>query len=200
MKKTSCIIFTLFFIVLLLSMFTIGKARVSVSPAEFSIILDENFIKANNSKNIIVTNYNDYNISVKAKMTHPDPLEWIRPNRTVIKNLSWITVWPSYFVIPSNTSADFIININIPEEQHQECLDECWESWAAFKIGSAPGSSSGPISEGYLVRVYVDAPETPKKDTSTGSDGDDEIIYDTVIALVVALVVILLYFKIRNRI
>ncbi len=198
MKKT-WIIFTILILFLLLSMFTIGKARVSVSPAEFKITLDEDFTKGNNSRNIIVTNYNDYNISVKTRMKHPDPIEWMRSSRTVIKNLSWVTIWPSYFVIPSNTSAEFIVNVYVPEIYQQECLDERWESWAAFKIGAAPGFPSGTINEGYLVRVYVDAPASPKDEPKSG-DEPREIVYDTIIAVIVALAVILLYIKIRNKI
>jgi len=173
----------------------ISKADVFVSPAEISIAIEDDFIDGNTSKKITVTNRHSHNISVKAWMMHPDITEWMRQNRTFIENLSWITIEPSQRVIPANSSAKFYIHLAIPNETKNQTYDKHWESWAAIKVDSASGNSSSSFKKGYLVRVYVDAPPMPEEPSSF----PEQLLYDTLLAIGVAVILTILFFFFRER-
>jgi len=138
-------------------------ADVSVSPSNLSVIMENDIIEGNTTQKIIVNNKNSYNISVRAWMLHPYVIEWIRPNRTLIDNLSWITIEPETKIIPANSTGSFYIYLFIPNESKNQIFDKKWEIWAALQIDSAPGEQTKLFGEGYLVRVYVDTPESPIK-------------------------------------
>jgi len=194
MKRMFVISLTVLFLLFSLSSI-ISKADVFVSPAEISISMEDDFIDGNTSKKITVTNRNSHNISVKAWMMHPDITEWMRPNRTFIENLSWITIEPSQAIVPSNTSADFYIHFNVPNETKNQTYDKHWEIWAALKMGDASGSNTAIFGEGYLVRVYVDAPPMPEEPPSSL----DQIVYDTLFAIGVAIILTVIFFFFRER-
>ena len=182
-------------LLLILLIFSTCKANVVVSPTEIYLNVDDNYVGGNTSKKITVTNSNSYNISVELWMEHPDIIEWMRPNRTLIENLSWITIEPSQAIIPSDASSDFYINFNIPNETKNQTYDKYWESWAAIKIESASENFSSPLKEGYLVRVYVDSPSMPEEPSSSF----DHIFYDTLIAIAIAIVLTLFFYVFRRK-
>jgi len=93
--------------------------------------MEDDIIEGNTTKKITVTNKNSYNISVRAWMIHPDVIEWIRPNRTLIDNISWITIKPEKTIIPSYSTSSFYIYISIPNEFKNQIYDKKWEIWAA---------------------------------------------------------------------
>jgi hypothetical protein len=160
--------------------------------------MTDNYIEGNTSQKITVTNSNPYNISIKAWMIQPTIKEWMRSNRTLIDDISWISIEPSNRVIPPNSSSRFYIYIDIPDnETKKENRDEQWEIWAALKIDAASGGS--PFEQGYNIRVYVDTPVSPSEKKSN-SGGYEEIVYDTLIAVIIVLAVFLIYYKFRNRI
>jgi len=194
MKRMFVISLTVLFLLFSLSSI-ISKADVFVSPAEISISIEDDFIDGNTSKKITVTNRYSHNISVKAWMIHPDITEWMRQNRTFIENLSWITIEPSQRVIPANSSAKFYIHLAIPNETKNQTYDKHWEIWAALKMGDASGSNTAIFGEGYLVRVYVDAPSMPEEPSSSL----DQIFYDTLLAIGVALILTVIFFFFRER-
>jgi|GEM_PF-1450238 len=158
MKRILTISCFLFIIILFIPRCT---ASVSVSPTSLSVIMEDDIIECNTTQKITVTNKNSYNISVRAWMLHPDVIEWIRPNRTLIDNLSWITIEPETKIVPANSTASFYIYVSIPNESKNQVFDSKWEIWAALQIDAAPGEQASLFGEGYLVRVYVDAPKSP---------------------------------------
>jgi hypothetical protein len=190
----------LFGIILFLSLFIVPvcEANVVVSPAEIHIIMKDEFIEGSTYKTVTVTNRYTFNVSVNVWMSHPDILEWMRPNRTLIDNLSWISIEPSSVIIPYNESAVFYINFSIQNESiKNQSYDKNWEIWAAFKINAASGSSSS-LKEGYLVRVYVDTPKT-----LTEPDGSlfiEEIVtYILILVIIIVLVVVIFYLFSRKK-
>lgn len=189
MKNTATLVSI---ILLLLVIIPICKANVIVSPAEISITMTDTFIDGNTTKKITVKNHFPYNISVNAWMMHPDIIGWMRPNRTLIENISWITIEPSELIIPSNSSSQFYIYFAIPDnETKNQTRGKHWEIWAALKINAASENTSSSFKQGYLVRIYVD---TPVKPSSNGPTGPDQIFYDTLIAIMIAIIVTMVYY------
>lgn len=171
-------------------MVPISKADVTVSPTELYLTMTDTYIEGNTTKKITVTNHYSHDISVKVWMMHPDITEWMRANRTLIENISWITIEPSELSVPSDTSANFYIYLTIPNETKNQTYYEHWETWAALKIVNAS------LKEGYLVRVYIDTPKPPTEPSGTLFP----IFYVTSIAAIaVVLITITLYFYIEKR-
>lgn len=127
-------------------------------------------------------------------MEHPDIIEWMRPNRTLIENISWITIEPSQAIISPGASADFYIYFNMPNETKNQTYDKHWESWAAVKVDGT-GNSSSSFKQGYNIRVYVDAPPMPEEPSSSL----DQIFYDTLFAIGIAVIFTILFFVFRER-
>ncbi|MDH7517595.1 MAG: hypothetical protein QHH19_04550 [Candidatus Thermoplasmatota archaeon] len=174
------------------------KANVVVSPTEISITMTDSFIEGNTTKKITVKNYFPYNISVKAWMMHPDIIEWMRPNKTFIDNLSWITIEPSEQIIPPNSSSYFYIYLApLDNETKNETLGRHWEIWAALKINAASGNSSSSFKQGYNIRVYVDTPEQPSEPSE--SMFPEELIYYTVTAVALAILLVLIFYFYRQK-
>jgi hypothetical protein len=179
-------------------MIPICHANVVVSPAEIYITMIDEYVDGNTSKKIFVTNHNSYNVSVTAWMTHPDPAEWIRSGRTFIDNLGWITINPSKLIIPADSFAYFYIDVSIPIENKNESYDKHWESWATLKIEDASGNASSSFKEGYLVRIYVDTPQPPDEPDDSPLFSE-QLLYDTIIAFSVAVIITLIYFYYRRK-
>lgn len=188
------VIFFIITLLLILPIFSTCKANVVVSPTEIYFNIDDSYNEGNTSK-ITITNSYSHDISARLWVEHPDIIEWMRPNRTLIENLSWFTIEPSQATIPSDSSADFYIYFNIPNEIKNQTYDEHWESWAAVKIDSASENASSSFKQGYLVRIYVDAPPMPEEPSSSL----DHIFYDTLIAIVIAIVLTLSFYIFKRR-
>lgn len=185
-------------IILLISFFLvpISSASIFVSPAEMWINL-ENDSDCTTGKTITVKNTYDYNVSVKAWMLHPDIIEWMRPNKTLIYNISWVSIEPSYIIIPSGSQAQFYVTVCIPDEYKNQTLDRNWETRAALQIDAVSTNQSTLIKEGYLVRVYIDTPPTP-------TPSEDESFFSTFILvslfiLCVAIIIVFVLYSLRRK-
>lgn len=173
---------------------SISCAGVYVSPAKFSIVLKDDYSTGNFTRIITVTNDYDYNISVNAVIKHPDPIDYMQPGRTIIKNLAWLEIEPSSQMIPFGKKGKFYINFSVPKKFQEECLGSRWESWAALKISAASEENSGSINEGYLIRIYMDTPvppEEPVKETNN--------IGNTVVIVILIIVIILIAFLLFRK-
>ena len=181
-------------VILLLFLFLspICEANVFVSPSSMSITMTDTYVEGNTSEKITVTNRYSYNISVSAWMMQPDIVEWMRPNRTLIDNISWISIDPSNLLIPSGRSACFYIYLTIPDEARNQTYDKHWEVWAALMINSASENVSSSFKQGYNVRVYVDTPVQPIVPDEPQSPG--ELIYYAVIAFVIVILLIVIFY------
>jgi hypothetical protein len=135
-----------------------GKG-VSVQPPEISITMNDNFINGNTSKKIAITNNDEYNINVTWYIEHPNPISWMRQNRTCITNLSWIEVKPKWHIVHPKTTEEFYIYLDIPESD--DLLNQQWETWITFKINKQENDGD-MFNQEYAIRVYID---TPKKTT-----------------------------------
>lgn len=126
-------------------------ANVTVSPPELSITMTEELITGNTTKKITITN--DYNTSVNVSWykEHPNPLSWMRPNRSCIPNISWIDIQPIWKNIPGNSNASFFIYLQIPDEEDN--YNQTWESWITFRLGQ-----QGFANYESAVRLYIDTP------------------------------------------
>lgn len=192
-NKATLVSIVLLFLVIL----PMCKAEVVVSPAEIFITMEDVFIEGNTTERIIVRNDFPYDISVDAWMMHPDIISWMVANKTFIDNISWITIEPSEAVIPSNSSYPFYIYfVSLDDETRNQTLGKHWEVWAALKINSASENSSSSLKQGYLVRVFVDTPSEPSDQDGVGLD---QIFYDTLVAVVIAIMVTLLFYYYRFK-
>ena len=189
MHKTLIILITVFTI---LSFLEVTSAGVNVSPAELSITMNDGFIQGNTSKKItIYINENDpYNVSWY--LEHPNPIDWIRPNKTTIPNLSWIDVEPKWQIIQAYSYANFYIHLSIPEQE--DLLGQHWETWVTFKFDNL--NSGSIIGQEYAVRTYIDTPAgTPTDNTSNqGSNENKETENSQPLLIVVAIAVAALLF------
>jgi len=172
--------------ILVICFFTVNVAGVTVTPAKFSIILEDDYKPGNFTGIITVSNNYEYNISVNARLQHPDPLDYMQPGRTIIKNLAWIKIEPSNQIISADGKGKFYVNFSVPEEYQEECLDSRWESWASLKINAASEENAGSINEGYLVRIYINTPVPPEEPVE-----EPNTIGQTVVILLFIIVIIL---------
>ena len=148
MKKT--ITLTLLFLLFLMYI-PIGNGSFDVQPRELSLTMGSEFIRGNTSRNIIILNNNDYDINVSWYLDHPDPISWMRPNKTLIPHLSWIDIKPHWQIIPPYSKDAFYIYFDIPEKE--EYLNQHWETWITFKT-----KEQQYINIENAVRLYIDTP------------------------------------------
>ena len=161
MKKIFQHIIILYFLFCLQT--TICTANVRVTPPELSITMTEELIQGNTTKKITIINDHNTTINVSWYKEHPNPLEWIRPNRTCIPNISWIDVQPIWKNIPGNSNASFYIYLTIPDEQ--ENYNQSWESWITFKLGQ-----QGFAAYESAVRLYIDTPPYTNSNPNNQTD------------------------------
>lgn len=188
MKK----IFAAFLVILLLSLSTLGyavKAAVMVTPAELYIKMDNGYITGNTSKKITVINTYPYNVTVRANPKHPYPVEWMRPGRTKIGNLSWITLEPNQVVVPANGTVNIYIYLFVPDALQKGNMEKHWETWIAV---STKSEEQEMFNTGYLIRTYIDTP--------TQQEGSRyPVMLLAVLLILFSLTVILLLSLLRKR-
>ena len=149
MKKILSFTLIFFFFILF---FPSCKGSFNVDPRELSITMTDEFIKGNTSKKIIVFNEQNENINITWYLDNPEPASSIRPNKTIIPNLSWIDVEPKWQIIPPNSNKAFFIVLNIPKNELN--LKQNWEVWITFK-----SEEKQFINIEHAVRLYIDTPE-----------------------------------------
>ncbi len=130
MKIIKTLVLTLFSLLILTST-TICHGGFDVYPRELTITMDDEFIFGNTSRSILIQNLDDNSVNITWYLDHPNPISWIRPNRTLIPKLMWINVKPKYQIIPPKDSAKFDIYLDIPKKE--ENLKKHWETWIVFK-------------------------------------------------------------------
>ena len=148
----------LFFTIILILFLTstiLGKGNFGVHPLELTIKINDEFVQGNTSKNIIIRNVNNYSINISWYLDNPDPISWIRPNRTLIPELSWIDIKPQWQIIHPKSSKRFFIYQNIPDKEKN--LNKKWEIWIVFKQVDKQF-----INYENVVRLLIDTPEMLK--------------------------------------
>jgi len=112
-----------------------GENVFTVSPGEFTaygVPVGELYI----SRNIVVWNRDNFEREVKITVETP-PVEVVRAGYAPIPNENWVTPYPLSLKIGKNSSAEFKIWLNIPE---QEALKgQKWEVWIRVERGSLWG-------------------------------------------------------------
>jgi hypothetical protein len=131
---------------------SICKGDITVEPREISITMNNEFIHGNTSEKITITNNDDYSINISWYLEHPNPISWMRPNKTCIPTLSWIDLDPKWCVAQPDDNLSFYIHLDIPESEKQE--KQHWETWVTFK----QESHGSTINHEHAVRVYIDTP------------------------------------------
>lgn len=180
------------------------KGDVIVQPPELSITMDNEFIHGNTSKKITVTNNNDYDVNMTWYLENPNPISWMRPNRTYMPDLSWIDLKPRWNIIPPHNSANFYIYLSIPESS--EYLNQHWETWITFKQGTQK-SGGGLFNQEYAIRTYIDTPKKVEISNNQNNDlfsikiGDQIKIpaSDIIILAAIATTLAIVYIVIRNK-
>lgn len=188
-------------IVLLLffsSLSYICKANIAIYPEQISINMDEDFIYGNTLKKIIVTNNNLEDFNVTWYLENPTPPSKIRPNRTIIPDLSWIDLEPKWRVIPPRGSGEFHIYLNIPKTK--DTINKKWESWITFK-----GVDKEIFNIEYAIRLLINTPTDDSGIVDEDGDyfsiklGDPLTITLSSVLIVVAIVAALLIFNFKFR-
>ena len=193
--KTTIPLTILFF--LFLSCLNPCKAGFNVDPRELTISMEE-FIHGDSTKDIQVINSNDYEINISWYISHPEPLDLIRPNKTTVPDLSWIDVKPKWKILPPNTNSAFSIYLDIPEQK--ENLNQNWEVWITFR---EQGNQFINIEN--AVRVYIDTPtdesaiKNDSADDQTQNQVDTNMIIIGIIIIIVFLLLITLFLKIKKK-
>ncbi|KYK21625.1 hypothetical protein AYK24_08830 [Thermoplasmatales archaeon SG8-52-4] len=187
MKKSLSLlfIFTLLFI-----SFPICKANFNVFPRELSITMNNELIKGNTSKRVLIANNIDENINVSWYIDNPT-LDIIRENRTIIPDLNWISIEPEWQEIPPDGNAYFYIYLNIPKIPQN--FDQHWEVWPTFKQDETQF-----INLEHTVRLYIDTPANIESDNE-GFIFDFYIIILVIIFIIIIFVILLFIFKKRNH-
>jgi len=197
MKKT--LILTLTFILFLTSI-SICKGDFGIHPRELSITMGNEFIRGNSLRYVTVQNGNDYSINISWYIDHPVPISDMRPNKTLIPDLSWINVKPQWQIVPPHSSAAFYIYLDIPE--NKEHLNQHWETWITFKK-----EKKQFINIENAVRLYIDTPIEIITNDNQGSDSlsiaaGDQInipLIDFIIATIIVILIIISFLVIRKK-
>lgn len=170
-------------IILLSLIFTsTSKGGLIVQPPELSIKMGNEFIHGNTSKKIIITNNNNYSTNISWYLEHPNPVSWMRPNKTFIINLSWIHLNPKWCIIPPYGSILFYIYLDVPEKE--EYLKQYWETWITFK----EENQDGIFNQEYSVRTYI---ETPRNVIKNNIKNESTIIKKDYIKILLICIVII---------
>lgn len=130
---------------------TICRGGFDIYPRELTITMYNKFIQGNTSRDITIINVNDDSINITWYLDHPNPISWIRPNRTLIPKLTWVDVKPKFQIIPPKGSAKFDIYLGIPNKE--ENLKKQWETWIVFKE-----EENKFINIESTVRLLIDTP------------------------------------------
>ena len=139
-------------IIFLFIFIPICKGDFFVQPREISITMNNEFVHGNTSKKIMITNNNNYSTNISWYLEHPNPISWMRPNKTFIPTLSYIDLNPKCYIIPTNDTISFYIYLDIPESE--ENLEQHWETWVTFK----EENQESIFNQEHAVRVYIDTP------------------------------------------
>ena len=130
----------------------ICKGDFFLQPREMSIIMDNKFIHGNTSKKIMITNNNNYSTNISWYLEHPNPISWMRPNKTFIPSLSYVNLNPKWYIIPPKDSISFYVYLDIPKiEEH---LKQHWETWVTFK----EENQKSIFNQQHAIRLYIDTP------------------------------------------
>jgi len=148
--------------------------------------MDQEFIKGNTTKEIVITNNKDKNINFTWYIENPSPASR-RQNRTNITDLSWVDIEPKWYNASPGDKAYFYIYLKIPE--NGENLNQSWEVWATFRLGS-----EGIFNWVHSIRVYID---TPKNMSVIKNQIIDQniIIFLIIITAIIAIIIIFFYKK-----
>ena len=189
--------FFIFVIILpfLIVLSSISANSISVEPIEISITMDDSFIEGNTTKKITITNNFDYDYNVTWYVEHPYPITSMRPNKTYMPDLSWITVKPKWQIVPPKTSRNFYIYLNIPS--NEDNLNKSWETWITFN-GGEQESGEGIFNFEYAIRTYIDTPINIKTEENKQNIQPTPIFILTITILTIILVGILLHKKKRK--
>lgn len=185
---------------LFLTSTSICKGDFGVHPRELSITMGNEFLNGNTLRYITVQNGNYYDINISWYIDHPVPISDMRPNKTLIPDLSWINVKPQWQIISPNSSTAFYIYLDIPE--NEENLDQHWETWITFKR-----EKKQFINIENAVRLYINTPIELINNDNQGSDSlsiatGDQInipLIDFIIAAVIATLIIIGFLLIRKK-
>ena len=158
--------------------------------------MNEEFLIGNTTKKIVVSNNNNFIYNATWYIEHPNPISWLRPNKTFIPDLSWINVDPNLIRISPNEIGEFYIHLNIPETK--ENLNQHLETWITFKEGKS-NESGGFINQEFAVRVYIDTPEyyEYKADTKNSFQQDFNILYFVflLVIIIILIITIIVFYK-----
>lgn len=202
MKKTIILVILL---IILIQNTQFSKANITVSPAELTIKIDDIKIDGNTTKKITITNNNSYTFNITWYLEHPNPTAWIRPNKTEIPNLNWITITPKYKKISPYNKTSFYIYLNLPYDP--SIKNKHWESWITFKQGT-DNNQTGFINVENAVRIYIDIPDITQyyNKYNLRQNNDDfkatattDNILNTTIIFVFILIAILLYITKKKK-
>lgn len=188
----------IFFFLILIKCSTTCQSGFDIYPREITIKMDEEFIHGNTSRNITIINVDDSRINITWYLDHPDPISWIRPNRSLIPSLNWIDLNPKFQLIKANGNAKFDIFLNIPEIE--ENSKKQWETWIVFKE-----EENKFINYEATVRLLIDTPteiNANNNDFFSINIGDKIRIpvFDAIIfILIILLISFCLYFVKRKR-
>ena len=103
-----------------------ARAGVKLEPAKLVINMPEGYPDSSIHYNIRVTNPFTYDLQATSEVIHPYSLY---DNYKRIPDLSWIEIKPKELTIPANSSQEFEMFIDIPDEEKPLHYNESWEIW-----------------------------------------------------------------------
>lgn len=129
------------------------SAGFSVEPIEISIDMKDEISNGNTSRKIVVKNNYDFKQNFSWYIIHPEPVKWMRPDKSKIPDLSWVTLKPEKITIDAYSTGKFYIHLYIPELK--DYYDEQWETWIVIKPDE---NNQNLFKQEYAVRTYIKTP------------------------------------------
>lgn len=170
----------------------IVKSGVKVSPAKLIITIEEYPDKEIQYK-IKITNPYPQDITTSLEIKHPFE---IKENYTRIPDLSWIKVIPESLDIPSDSSKEIEVIVDIPEDKKMLYNNEKWEAWVIVtpRIKSIFG---GMVLQMQLaVKLFI---HTPKSTVTSWNLPAPYIIYPVFGAILFVIALFLTIFYLNKK-
>jgi hypothetical protein len=153
--------------------------------------MSDEFISGNTSKKITVTNNINESINISWYLDNPTQ-DLIRENKTIIPDLSWLSIEPKWKIIPPDSEARFFIYLDIPDER--ESYNKSWEVWPVFRQ-----NASQFFNWEHAVRLYIDTPDKGLNEENKNQDCSYLIITFILIICIVIVISIFIVKRTKNK-
>jgi len=162
-KKT--IVLLLIFLILFTSFSLTAQAGIKIWPGKIRIEMNKWLDNEKEIKQPIqITNPYSHGVNVTSKVENPN-LKAITERFSPLPDTSWIKISPEKLYIPSKSSDNIYIILNIPEDQQELYYSKKWETGVVISSDIPLGPSGGGMNFELeiAVKLFIITPESEEE-------------------------------------